>query len=147
MRALLDTNILVSYLLGGGEESPVDALVTAALEGRFTLLLPEEVVREFAEKVGTKPYLAQRITTNQAERFVQMLRETGEVVEAVEAEIPRVVRDPRDDYLLAYALVGRAEYLVTGDDDLLSLGEVEGLRITSPREFVRLLAGRAEPDS
>ena len=41
---------------------------------------------------------------------------------------------PKDDYLLAYGLMGGADYLVTGDEDLLTLGDVEGLKIVSRRQ-------------
>ncbi len=55
----------------------------------------------------------------------------------VEPILP-VTSDPKDDYLLAYTLVGQANYLVTGDEGLLTLGTVAGLKIVSPR--VRLIA-------
>jgi predicted nucleic acid-binding protein len=41
--------------------------------------------------------------------------------------------------LLAYAVVGEADYLVTGDDDLLVLGEVAGVKIVTPRQFLTVL--------
>jgi len=49
--------------------------------------------------------------------------------------------DPDDDKYLAAALEGRATLVVTGDPDLLALGEYEGIRIVSPRLFLGLLAG------
>ena len=49
--------------------------------------------------------------------------------------LPVVTRDAKDDYLLAYALVGQADYLVTGDEDLLVLQEIEGLKIVNPTQF------------
>jgi predicted nucleic acid-binding protein len=53
-----------------------------------------------------------------------------------------VTRDIKDDYLLAYALVGRADYLVTGGEDLLVLGDVEGVKIVRPAEFWRVIQER-----
>ena len=69
-------------------------------------------------------------------------REFNTVVEAAIAGtftllIPREL--VKDDYLLAYALVGSADYLATGDDDLPDLGEVEGVRIVSPSDFAEAL--------
>ena len=66
-------------------------------------------------------------------------RQVAEPMLTITEEIPPVSRDPKDDYLLAYGLVGGADYLVTGDEDLLTLRDVEGLKIVSPREFVTLL--------
>lgn len=50
------------------------------------------------------------------------------------------LRDPDDDRVIACALAVRADFVVTGDDDLLALGKVEGLRIVSPAEFLNALA-------
>lgn len=51
-----------------------------------------------------------------------------------------ITRDAKDDYLLACALLGRANYLVTGDKDLLTLaGQVKGLTILSSAQFADLL--------
>lgn len=49
--------------------------------------------------------------------------------------VPRVARDPDDDEVLAAAIAGHAEFVVTGDRDLLVLGEYEGCRIRTPRQF------------
>jgi predicted nucleic acid-binding protein len=57
-----------------------------------------------------------------------------------------LTRDPKDDYLLTYALAGQADYLVTGDADLLVLGQVGTVRIVSPADFAALLATDAEAD-
>lgn len=58
--------------------------------------------------------------------------------------IPAVIRDRDDDYLLAHALVGEADYLVTGDDDLTPLGRVGKLKIVSPSDFARALNRASE---
>jgi predicted nucleic acid-binding protein len=50
-----------------------------------------------------------------------------------------VVRDPNDDMVVACALEARADYIVTRDKDLLSLGTYEGIRIVTPRQFLDLL--------
>ena len=50
-----------------------------------------------------------------------------------------VCRDPDDDAVLAAAMEGRATVIVTGDADLLSLGEYEGITIMTPREFMELI--------
>jgi uncharacterized protein len=60
------------------------------------------------------------------------------------ASIPpvRVVeRDPNDDMVVACALAGGADYVVTRDKDLLSLGAYEGIRMVTPRQLLDLLAG------
>lgn len=141
MRVLLDTNVLISYLLVPRPDSPLSVVIRDALEGRFTLLLTPDLVREFTHKIRTKPYLARRISPTQADRFIAALSAVAEIVPPITGAIPSVVRDPKGDYLLAYALLGRADYLVTGDRDLLVLDRVEQLRIVTPGEFVEIASG------
>lgn len=139
MRVLLDTNILISYLLTPAQNSPITSIVTQALRGDFVLLLPEELPRELKRKAHEKKYLAERIVPEEVEKLIDILTRVSEAIPKIGDPIPAVTRDPKDDYLLAYALVGRADYLVTGDDDLLSLGKVGALSIVNPQEFLKIL--------
>ena len=135
MRVLLDTNILISYLLTPDSDSPAVQLVEAAILGRFTLLLPEALLEELAARVAAKPYLARRIKPEELAQLADILRGVAATIPRIAQAIPAVTRDPKDDYLLAYALVGGADCLVTGDDDLLALGDRAGIAILSPRAF------------
>ena len=139
MRAFPDANILISYLLNPLAESPINTFVEAAITGRFTLLLTADLLQEFTQRIATKPYLAQRITTREVEQLVAILLTVAETVSPITEAIPEVIRDRKDDYLLAYALVGQADYLVTGDEDLLVLKQVGELKIVTPRQFADLL--------
>ena len=51
-----------------------------------------------------------------------------------------IAADPSDDMVLACAVAGKADYIVSGDPHLLDLGEYEGIRIVSPAVFVSILA-------
>lgn len=53
--------------------------------------------------------------------------------------LPGVTRDPKDDPLVACAVEGRAGYLVSGDRDLLDLGEGGGVQVVTPRWFLEIL--------
>ena len=53
--------------------------------------------------------------------------------------IPRTVRDPEDDHILACAKEGQADYIVSGDQDLLTLTSYEGIPIVTPAAFAGLL--------
>ena len=144
MRVLVDTNVLISILLKPSEGGSVRALFHAFVAGRFTLLLPEWLIDELTNSVQTNPRLAKRISITQLNRFTALLREAAEQIAEIETPIPVVSRDLDDDYVLAYALVGNADYLVTGDKDLLALeGLIAGLEIVTPAQFVEIL-GRHE---
>ncbi|MFN8475046.1 MAG: putative toxin-antitoxin system toxin component, PIN family [Anaerolineae bacterium] len=140
MRILLDTNIFISYLLTRNKHSPVHAVVAAALSPQATLLIPEALIEEILVTASTKPHLAAILSVESLQTLIETLKAVAEVIPAIADPIPRVTRDPKDDYLLAYAVVGQADYLVTGDRDLLVLGQVEGVRVVSPAQFVSLIA-------
>jgi len=135
MRVILDANIFISYLLTPTSASAISAIVESAFTKRFVPLVTGRILDELTRRVVTKPYLAQRIDMADVASLTQSLLEVAEIIPDIQEEVPAVSRDRKDDYLLAYALVGRADFLVTGDNDLLTLGEVEGCRIVSPTNF------------
>jgi putative PIN family toxin of toxin-antitoxin system len=140
MRVLVDTNVLISFLLNPVESGAIRAIFRALVEDQFTLLLPEWLLNEMTITALTKPRLASRIPVVRLNNFVALLREAAEPVAEIDTPIPAVTRDPDDDYVLAYALVGAADYLVTGDKDLLALqGLVTGVEIVTPAQFVEIL--------
>ncbi len=59
---------------------------------------------------------------------------------AGEYKVTGVSEDPDDDIYLAAAIEGRCSYIVSGDPDLLSLDEHEGVRVVTPRVFATVLA-------
>lgn len=147
IRALFDTNIFISYLLPSKAGGAIEQILEAAFDKAFTLLIAEEVVGEFSAKVASKAYLRERISKEAADVLMEVVMVVAEVIPGIStgtgaspaSGFPRVTRDAKDDYLLAYALLGRADYLVTGDDDLLVLGEIEGVKIVPPIEFRGIL--------
>ncbi|MHB1355382.1 MAG: putative toxin-antitoxin system toxin component, PIN family [Anaerolineae bacterium] len=143
MRVLLDTNIVISYLLSPNRA--IARIVEEAILGSFNLLLPEDLLDELTKSVSIKRYLVNRITPEELRELVEILAQVSETIPRITMEIPAVTRDPKDDYLLAYALVGQADYLVTGDKDLLALAQIEGIRIVTAREFAEVLSGSVQP--
>ncbi len=135
MRVLLDSNIFISYLLNPHADSLINHVVKAGILGEFTILLPELLLEEFTARIETKPYLSQHIKPEELAQLNAALLTNGETIPPIIGVIPAMTRDPKDDYLLAYAVVGDADYLVTGDKDLLTLIEVQGVKICRPREF------------
>lgn len=145
IRALFDTNIYISYLLPSKEGNTVERIVQAAFDELFTLLMAQEIANEFSRTIAGKKYLAQRIPKEAAEELIQAILEVAEIIPAISTDptapskLPAVSRDVKDDYLLAYAVVGQADYLVSGDADLLSLREIESMKIVTPSEFLAIL--------
>ncbi|HEY0795647.1 MAG TPA: putative toxin-antitoxin system toxin component, PIN family [Acidisarcina sp.] len=135
MRVILDTNILISALLV--QSGAPGTIYRGWVEGAFTLLTCREQLRELRATLR-KPALVSRIRPHEAGRMVNDLQRLALMVDP----LPRVVRspDPEDDFLLAVAEAGGADYLVTGDKSgLLDLKRHERTRITSAAEFAKLL--------
>jgi hypothetical protein len=76
-------------------------------------------------------------------RFVALIAALGELVD-IPDELPRVVRDPKDDYLIACALIGETDFLISGDKDVLDLKTVGRIQIISARYFVDEIVGKPE---
>ena len=136
MRAVLDTNILISALII--QTGNPAAIYRAWREGRFTLLTCTEHLDELSATLR-KPSVAALIKPYKAGGLVNEIRKIAETVDA----LPNVLRspDPTDDYLLALSEAGGADYLVTGDKSgLLILGRHKGTEIVSARTFVDLFA-------
>lgn len=145
MRALLDANLFISYLLSPTPlTSAVGAILAAAAAGRFVLLFTPAVADEIVSKVAERPDLAARIVPADVEELLGELTEIAETVPRLLGPIPAVSRDAKDDYLIAHALAGAADYLVSWDKDLLDLREIDGLKMVNPPAFLRALreAGR-----
>ncbi|WP_025323325.1 putative toxin-antitoxin system toxin component, PIN family [Deferrisoma camini] len=111
------------------------AIVRAGILGRFASLVPTGLLEEIVGCVEGKAYLAERIRTEDMEELLDILREVGEMLPEISKPIPAVVRDPKDDYLVAHAVMAGADHLVTGDRDLLALSRIDDLRIVSPKWF------------
>lgn len=136
---LLDTNVLLSYLLAPQRKGPISEIVTAGILGKYKLLVPQQLLAELINKTCSKKYLVKKIKPQEAERLIALLKKSATLLPEITEAIPLVARDPKDDYLLAAALLGQADYLVTGDKDLLELKKVRNLQILSPKDFAKKL--------
>ncbi len=139
MRALVDTNIFVSYLLHTGSPAPPSSIVRAALAGRFRIVIPHATFDELQLIVASKPYLTARIPEALVNSLIELLMEGGGILPPSLEPLPRITRDPGDDFMVTQAVLEGIDYLVTGDKDLLVLGELAGVRVVSPAEFVNIL--------
>ena len=138
MRVCLDTNVLVAALATRGLAADVVRLILA----EHDLLVPEVVLTEFQRVLAKKL----KLPKTQIDAFETFRRE-HEVLPKPARLLELAVRDRADAWLLASAVAGRADVLVTGDQDLLVLGHRAPLPVLDPRGFWNLarvmLAGRA----
>lgn len=148
MQIILDANILISYLLHRNRRSAVILTVEAVLNGAIDLWLPTNAVDEFERSVSTKKYLTQRIGADEAAEFIELLTRLSRSLAPLGEHLSSVSRDLKDTYLLDVTRWYRPDYLVTGDNDLLTLREIDGIPILGPARFVQILRdlGLIDPD-
>ncbi len=134
MRLVIDTNVLISALLAG--KSLPAHLIVLWREGRFDLLTSANQLDELV-RVTRYPKIRERLAPALAGRLINELRDIA--VEVKSLPIVTVSIDPYDNYLLAMAAAGSADFLVTGDKrDLLALKLYEGTKIITVRDFLIL---------
>jgi putative PIN family toxin of toxin-antitoxin system len=138
VRICLDTNVLLSAHVGRGLSADLVRLILA----EHTLVLGDVVLREFTrvlvDRFGVPPAEARRVERD--------LRQ-HEIVPRPHTPGPLRLRDPDDEWVLATAVTGQVDILVTGDSDLLVAAAEAPVRILSPRACWELLRGPDAPRS
>ena len=136
MRVVLDTNVLVAFLLTRGHTMSV--ILDGWERGDFDLLTSPPLIAEVGSTLK-KANLRQRIRPEAAGALLEALAE--EAIHTPGAlELRGVTPDPDDDRVVSCAVEGNADIIVSRDAHLLGLKEYEGIRVVEPAEFVRLLA-------
>lgn len=128
MRVLLDTNVLIAAFIARGTCSEM----LEHCVRNHTLISSKPLLRELEEKLSGKLGFTQPETRE----VLSLLRGEMEVVKPVSLDQP-VCRDPDDDVVLATALGGNCDCIVTGDKDLLVLEKFQRIPILAPAEFWR----------
>ena len=136
LKVVLDTNQLVSSLLSARELQR--RLLDKWRKRSFLLLVGPEQVEEL-RGVLERPKISRkyRISTSDRSGLLELIR--SEAILLPVGETPGVSRDPDDDRLLGSAAAGGADYLVTGDMDLLSLVRFRTVEIVDARSFLAVL--------
>ena len=127
LRIVIDANIWISSLL-----KPAFRVRVEDIYGKHRLLFSEQLFRELDDAVR-KPYPAKRIFQAEYEELTALLRTDAELIDV--RSTVYICRDPKDNFLLALAKDGNADYLITGDTDVLVLKEFEQTKIVSLSDF------------
>jgi putative PIN family toxin of toxin-antitoxin system len=148
-RIVIDTNLIISGLIV--PHGLPHRLIAAWREGAFHLVVTDAILAEYAA-VLARPRFAVEYGLTPTVVAAVMRRMQAEGVRVTPAALlPIAVRDPNDTHLLAAAIGGDADYLITGDDDLLVLDGAAALgrlRIVTVREYADLRpAGLARSDA
>ena len=132
VRAILDTNLWISYLISK-RLSEIDELFE---RDDLVLLFSEQLLEEFIEVAG-RPKFRSYFPDKDVEDLLSLFDEFGEIID-VNSEVD-LCRDPKDNFLLALAKDGHADFLITGDEDLLVIKDFEKTKILSYSDFKETL--------
>lgn len=136
MRAVVDTGVIVSALIR--QQGTTGDVLRALRDGRFTVIYTTDILIEVIDVLGRPSIRAKyHIQPDDIATIIFLIRLRGELV------IPRlkitVCRDPKDDKFLEAARAGNADYIISGDADLLDLAYFEDIPILRPAEFLARL--------
>ena len=133
MRAVVDTNILIRALIK--PQGTVGPMLLRLRDGDYTLVYSAPMLDELIEKLAL-PRIRHKYHLEEAqiEALVTLIALRGVLV-APERRV-RVCRDPDDNMFIEAALAGAAKYVVTGDEDLLTLKRFETVHFVTPRTFL-----------
>jgi putative PIN family toxin of toxin-antitoxin system len=128
MKVVIDTNIWVSYLLG----SLLQGIDEKILSKEIKVVVSDEMLKEISE-VSSRPKFKNIFTAKRIKELFSLLDSYAIVVSP--SQKVNVCRDGKDNFLLEVVLEGEADYLVTGDEDLLVLDQFHNTKIVKPKDF------------
>ena len=130
--AVFDTNILISGSRWAGNEAKLIDLVE---DGKAKLYVSPAILEEL-RGVLMRPKF--ELTESEVLEIVEHIVAISTIIEPLE-EINVVENDPPDNRIIECAVEAKADYVVSGDRDLLNLKEFRGIKIIKARELLRLL--------
>lgn len=137
IRAVLDTNVLASGFASHGEGSPPVKILDAWRARFYVLIVSEHLLIELARTFEDR-YFRRRLMPEDIAADLRLLHRQALTTD-ITVEVHGVATHQEDDLTLASAVSAHADCLVTGDKKLQALGNYQGVRIVSPREFLELL--------
>lgn len=137
-RAVVGTNVLISAAPSAGS-APAQMLRHLLAQGR--LVFCEETFAELETRLW-RPKFDRYLSLERRRQLLHDLRAAGEWVTLPSAPLPTYSREPDDDKFIHLALTAQADWLVSGDQDLLTLAPLSGVDILSPAEVLRQLQQR-----
>lgn len=128
MKAVIDTNIWISFLIG----KLLAGLDDYIFDGLLEVVMSDEQMEEITT-VLQMPKFRKHFSAADIEEFLSLLYKSAQIVEI--HHTIKDCRDKKDNFILETAIRGRADYIVTGDKDLLVLNPYRGKKIIGFREF------------
>jgi len=129
-KVILDTNLWISFLISK-KFSSIDNLIE---NDKITLIFSDELMREFVEVVN-RPKFKSHFSKTNVEKILDYFDQYGILVK-VKSDV-KICRDEKDNFLLNLSIDSEADFLITGDNDLLVLERIEKTKIINFADFLK----------
>ena len=145
IRAVIDTNVFVSGII-----SPIGSprkILELAKRAVFRVVTSISINREILEVLHRDHiYTKYSLNENIVDDIAAFLYE-GTILTEDSYKVSKITEDPDDNKFIGCAIEGEAEYIVSGDEHLLSLKSYKGIQIVSADSFLKILekSGKAKP--
>lgn len=131
-KVIIDTNIWISFLIG----KSIKGLQNYIDSDRICIITCNEQILELIS-VFNKPKIKKYFSHQQIEEFFELLDESSEMV--LLKTKSNVCRDAKDNYLVSLAIDSKADYLITGDIDLLEINKIENTIFLNYVDFEKIV--------
>ncbi len=131
-KAVIDTNIFISALLGS---SNAGKILDKFTDAKFDLLISKDILNELIDVISRKKF-SNIFHPEDIKRLIGLLETDARIV-IPEDNIFPACRDPEDYIILACAAKGKADYIITGDSDLLEISPFRRIKIITPSQFLK----------
>jgi len=128
-RVIIDTNLWISFLINN-DFNKLDKILNSK---HCSIIFSQELLNEFIEVSG-RPKLIKYFGQSAVEAILETIEEIAEFID-VTSQI-KFLNDSKDDFLLSLAIDGKADYLITGDKELLEVNKYGDTQIISIDEFL-----------
>ncbi len=132
MKVVLDSNIFISGIIFGGNPRKIIDLI---VEGKLRLYISSNILIEIKEVLERDKFGFSSDVTQQIIIEIESLSEL--VIPSKRHSV--VKRDQDDNIIIDCAIEANADYIITGDDDLLTLKEFKKIKILNPSEFLKII--------
>jgi putative PIN family toxin of toxin-antitoxin system len=132
VKLVVDTNVFISAFYWGGISQKV---IDRIIKGIDELYISNEILDEIANVMARPKFKSGPETID---RYVKTIEKTGKKI-FINGEIKNICRDKDDDDKIECALKGAVDFIITGDEDLLVLGEYQNIKIRTPKEYLEIV--------
>lgn len=135
MKVVYDTNIIISGLLFSGKQRE---LLKCVIDHSVQLIISHSIIKEISDVITRSKFKVRR------ELQVISVAELIEISTLVQPskKVNIVENDPDDNMIIECAIEGNAEFIITGDSDLLKINSYEGIKIIDSNEFLSILQNK-----